>query len=462
VRASVPALHAAPAPLRIRVARHPVLFAERPDAVPFDVDLLDDGRVLLISGPNTGGKTVLLKAVGLLAALAQAGVVPPVGPGTELPHFARIFADIGDHQSIEQSLSTFSAHLAVLNDIVRHADGASLVLLDELGSGTDPVEGAALASAILLRLVAQRSVAVATTHLSQLKQLAAGTKGLVNASLEFDAKTLSPSYRLLVGVPGRSYALVIARRLGLPEEVLKVAESMRSDAERSLDALLADVEARSAELANREARATALEAALEARAAELGSRLDAANEREHALTKQQKELQQEARKQARAYLLDARKKVEDALALARAAVDEATAKQARRLVEEGIREEADALKDLEEKLAAKGWTVKGHAKTVRPVPMPQKKISHETLVAAPSEVDLRGMDADEAEAAVLVALDAAVLGELPALRIIHGKGTGVLRTRIQQVLKKDPRVAAQRLAPANQGGTGVTIADLKA
>src|SRR5439155_43275 len=240
------------AAVTIRGGRHPLL--DHP--VPVDLELFPDEFTVLVSGPNTGGKTVLIKAVGLLALLAQSGVIPPIGPHSSLPVFMRVFADIGDRQSIAASLSTFSAHVAALREILDGAGPGSLVLLDEIGSGTDPAEGGALAAATLKTLTRRRAITLATTHLGALKQLAAETVGIVNASLQFDAETLTPTYRLLKGVPGRSYGLAIARRLGLASDVLDLAERAVPDTERALDALLATVEARAREL---EARAAGLE-----------------------------------------------------------------------------------------------------------------------------------------------------------------------------------------------------------
>jgi DNA mismatch repair protein MutS2 len=313
----------------IRAGRHPLLGIE---AVPFDLKLAPDEFTILVSGPNTGGKTVLIKAVGLLALLAQSGVIPPIGPQSSLPVFTEVFADIGDRQSIAASLSTFSAHVAALRGILDHAGPGSLVLLDEIGSGTDPAEGGALAAATLKALTRRRAVTLATTHLGALKQLAAETVGIVNASLQFDAETLTPTYRLLKGVPGRSYGLAIARRLGVAADVLAEAERAVPDAERTLDRLLAEVEARARDL---ETRAQTLDA----RAAELDlARLavDDLELRAADLLAREKRLDAEARERARAYLLEARKTVEAALAQARAAVTEATAKEARRMVEEAI------------------------------------------------------------------------------------------------------------------------------
>ncbi len=314
--------------LKVRGGRHPLL--DHP--VAFDLELHPDEFTILVSGPNTGGKTVLIKAVGLLALLAQSGIVPPIGPHSSLPVFTKVFADIGDRQSIAASLSTFSAHVAVLREILDGAGSGALVLLDEIGSGTDPAEGGALAAATLKTLTRRRAITLATTHLGALKQLAAETVGIVNASLQFDAETLTPTYRLLKGVPGRSYGLAIARRLGVAADVLAEAERGVPDAERTLDRLLASVEARGREI---DARAAGLEAR-EAQLALERQNLQNLQDLENQLQLREKALDKDARERARAYLLEARKTVEAALGQARAAVTEATAKEARRMVEEAI------------------------------------------------------------------------------------------------------------------------------
>ncbi len=320
--------------LKIRAGRHPLL--DHP--VAFDLELYPDEFTILVSGPNTGGKTVLIKAVGLLALLAQSGIVPPIGPHSSLPVFTEVFADIGDRQSIAASLSTFSAHVAVLREILDGAGSGALVLLDEIGSGTDPAEGGALAAATLKTLTRRRAITLATTHLGALKQLAAETVGIVNASLQFDAETLTPTYRLLKGVPGRSYGLAIARRLGVAEDVLAEAERGVPDAERTLDRLLASVEARGREI---DARAAGLEAR-EAQLALERQNLQNLQDLENQLQLREKALDKDARDRARAYLLEARKTVEAALGQARAAVTEATAKEARRMVEEAIEKTTSA------------------------------------------------------------------------------------------------------------------------
>jgi DNA mismatch repair protein MutS2 len=460
-----PTMAAAPAPLTIHAGRHPLLIGEGTEVVPFDLRLVEGGT-LVVSGPNTGGKTVLLKAVGLCAALAQAGVVPAVGEGTRLPVFTRVFADIGDHQSIAASLSTFSAHVAAVRGILEQADAGSLVLVDEIGGGTDPVEGGALATATLLALVRRGVMTMVTTHLAQLKELAAAHAGVENASLEFDAASLTPTYRFLQGVPGRSYGLAVARRLGIAPDVLAAAEAALPTSQRTLEALLADLEVKTqaaerhaAELARAEERLQTERQTLERRAAALGEREAAAEER-------QRELERSAREQARQFLLEARRRVEEALALARAAVSEATAKEARRLVEQGVQQEAEALKKLEQEAGKKGWRVRTGSGTrdagsTRPNPE-VVSTSRFPLPASRTEVDLRGLTVDEATSAVTAALDAAVVEDLPYLRIIHGKGTGALRSAVRRLLEHDARVGAFRLAPPREGGAGVTVVELKA
>ncbi len=470
VEAIVPALVEAPAPLVIRLGRHPLLLAELETVVPFDLETENNERVIVVSGPNTGGKTVLLKAVGLINAMAQSGVIPPVGAGTTLPVFETIFADIGDHQSISESLSTFGGHIAALKAVLGTADNRSLVLLDEFGTGTDPSEGAALAGAVLQTLCDRGCVAVATTHLSQLKQLASETEGAINASLQFDPDRLEPTYRVVKGIPGRSYGLAIARRLGFPHEVLMLAEELQPDAERSLEALLAGVEerdkeltAKSREVANASARIVAQRDGLDQLRSELARRAAELDEKA-------RDIELNGRAEARRFLLDARKRVEEALGVARAAVSEATAKEARRLVEEGARDERNALKRLEKEARKQGWTIRGPDRKAKQqqetsdvasrVKRRTPPLLHVTTRAAQTEIDLRGMTADEAEEAVLRAMDDAVVADLDAVRIIHGKGTGALRERVSQVLSQDTRVVSFHTSPPHQGGWGVTIAEL--
>jgi DNA mismatch repair protein MutS2 len=513
VEGHVPEVLPAPSGLRIVNGRHPLLLAGAEAVVPFDLELDPSERTLLISGPNTGGKTVLLKAVGLASSMAQSGIVPPVGAGSRLPAFGGFFADIGDRQSIAASLSTFSAHVAMLRRILAEADAGSLVLLDEVGSGTDPAEGAALAGAILASLTARGALTLATTHLGALKDLASHTTGVVNASLQFDAATLTPTYRFVKGVPGRSYGLAIARRLGIEPEILTDAEARVPDAERNLDALLAAVEERGREAREARARLEQREAELDSLQARLTVQDESQRAREADLKRREKDADRAGKRQARQYLMDARRLVEEALGAARAAGDEAAAREARRMVEQGIRlqsegsaeggradgrtggQEAEALaadarvrlpsggtgKVLELRSDGTAVVTVGGMKIVldrsalTPVPADSSNSGEAKPPVRPSarppvrpesapalEVDLRGLTGDEAEQATIAAVDAAVLAEQPFLRIIHGMGTGVVRERVRRVVSADRRITRFGFAPRNQGGTGVTIVEFSA
>ena len=490
-----------------RVVRgfHPVLLARAKDVVPFDLSMDPGERTLLISGPNTGGKTVLLKAIGLLSLLAQSGVVPPVGEGTRLPVFRDVFADIGDEQSIEASLSTFSAHLKNLREVLESADWEALVLTDEIGSGTDPVEGGALAAAILVELTRRSAFTVATTHLGQLKLLATEERGIVNASLQFDAERLQPTYRLLKGVPGRSYGLAIARRLGLPAPVLERAEQLLPQGERDVGRLLLDLEAE-------EQRFSEQNAELERRLAETAALREKLEEQQREMARREKDAERRARQQARDLLLKARQEVEAAIHEVREAADAEklaeAARAARRRVEEaaqrqkerapgegkkraeappgsappleaGVRVRIESLGKTGTVLEVRDGKAMVEAGTLRlllprddltPLPpgdqQPQKrKVSGYAggYASAGSdarpEVDLRGLRVDELEVRLGRALDDAILAGLPTFRIIHGKGTGALRERVQELLRTDGRVLAFRPGDHFEGGTGVTVVE---
>jgi DNA mismatch repair protein MutS2 len=482
-------------------ARHPLLLATMSEVVPFDLSLEPGERTMLVSGPNTGGKTVLLKAVGLIAALTQAGVIAPVSKGTRLPLFDDIFADIGDEQSIEASLSTFSAHLKNLREILEGATAESLALIDEMGSGTDPAEGGALADAILRTLTRRGTLTVATTHLGQLKAIAGEEEGVINASLQFDAVALRPTYRLQKGVPGRSYGLAIARRLGLPEELLAEAESALPEAEREAGQLLEDLERKDRELA----AALADASSERARNAKLSAEL---KEREESLRRREKEAERRARQQARDILMNARTEVEAAIQDLRAAaeggsaaLDEA-ARGARRRVEERAKRESERtpsapsargagapvttgahvriessglqgvvieLRDDRATVEVGGLRMQVAVSGLSPVAAPQqpkKARAGATSWRAPeldvsTEVELRGMRAEEVSVPLQSALDAAITADLPSLRIIHGKGTGALREVVNELLRTDGRVKSYRAGGVGEGGTGVTVAELR-
>lgn len=487
--------------------RHPLLLAQGVDVVPFDLTMESGDRTLLVSGPNTGGKTVLLKAVGLISALVQAGAPAPVGAGSRVAIFDDYFADIGDEQSIQASLSTFSAHLKNLGEILRKATPSSLVLVDELGSGTDPVEGAALGGAILDELTRRGTITLATTHLGALKELAADVPGVVNASLQFDAVALAPTYRLIKGIPGRSYGLSIARRLDLPPEILDRAEARLPAGERDVERLLAELERREAELADREREAAAM-------ADESRQRTASVLSRERVLRERERELERQSRAEARRYVLEARAEIERTIAELRergaSGLDEA-AREARQHVERLANEQRRAVDAMEpgalaparHRVPAQAIPIEsgdwvqvgtlggrtGRVLDVRAdsavvavggmkVTVPLSSLERtrrrdepaaEAAVAlvgdipdveAKSEVDLRGLRVDETDAALYSALDAAIRADFKSLRIIHGKGTGALRARVSELLRKDTRVAHFRLGAWNEGGTGVTVAEL--
>ena len=487
----------------LKEARHPLLLARGIVVEPFDLELAPGQRTLLISGPNAGGKTVLLKTVGLVVLMAQAGIVPPVGPGTALPVFDRAFADIGDHQSIAADLSTFSAHVAMLREILATAGPGTLVLMDEIGSGTDPVEGGALAGASLRALTERGAVTVATTHLGVLKTLATEVPGIINGSLDFDAEALRPTFRFRQGTPGRSYGLAIAKRLGVDPGVLERAEQDVPDRERALDELLGQVEARALSL---EVRASGLDGRaldLDSREAKAAVTEEAQGARELELKRREREYERSGRRDARRHLLDARQLVEEALRVAKDAIDPEKATEARRLIEDGAKAETAALDAVDREEArdrptgaavavgrrvrlATGGTgvvheIRSDGKVV--VGLGAMKVIVDSddavvlsgagperaravrvdvdLPVGPSEIDLRGMRADEAGSITLAALDAAILSEHPLLRIIHGMGTGAVRDRVRQVLKSDRRVAKFESAPRNQGGAGVTVVEFK-
>jgi DNA mismatch repair protein MutS2 len=485
----------------IRDARHPLLQSQGIAVVPFSLTMEPGERTLLVSGPNTGGKTVLLKTIGLLSAMAQAGLPVPVGAGSMLALHDDVFADVGDEQSIEASLSTFSAHLKNIAEILRRATHRSLVLLDELGSGTDPLEGAALGGAVLETLTTRGAMSVATTHLGALKELASQVPGVVNASLQFDAERLAPTFMLVKGIPGRSYGLGIARRLGLPDDVLANAEERVPRVERDVNALLASLEKREASLRQLENEATlSLEGARET-AHRLADREARLREREIAF-------EREARQEARRYLLDARHEVERAIRDLRQAASERAddaAREARQQVEHLAEAQRARLAELDQPQAQPragapatdpepGSLVIVHAlggKTgrvverrdeslvvalgavkmtfpvasvsmapVQAVPSAPAMYGDQPDLETPSEIDVRGVRAGDVDDLVMQAVDAAIRADLRSLRVIHGKGTGALRERVAEMLRKDTRVRAFRTAAWNEGGAGVTVVDL--
>ncbi|MDE2721113.1 Smr/MutS family protein [Candidatus Palauibacter polyketidifaciens] len=508
--ASPPAFSEGPSEgIRIRGARHPLLVLDAGGAVPFDLDLSAGERVLLVSGPNAGGKTVFLKTLGLLSALAQSGVLPPLGDGSRIPFFRRFFAVIGDEQSIEASLSTFGAQARNLAEILHEAGDRDIVLFDEIGSATDPAEGGALAAASLRRLARQARLTVATTHLGDLKRLGDEKAAAVNASLEFDGTRLEPTYRLVRDRPGRSYALVIAARLGVPEDVLAAARDRLGPEHVSLDTLLARLETERSEVED-------LRTQLERRAGETADRERDLASRETALADSERAAALEREAERLAVLREARKQVEAAISRLEsefATGDEVRRRESKRAargeVERALRTSSRALRALGEseppsvaRAVRVGDAVRWNAsdrparlveirqdrgvievgelrltvplRDLTPHSAPETRSSgparlHEAAgsaqrrpdFTAATEVDLRGLRVDEVEGMLNPAVDAAVVGDLPWLKIIHGKGTGALRERVGQLLAGDPRIRILRAGESNEGGTGVTVVEFE-
>lgn len=483
--------------VRIVDGVHPLLLEAEEAAVPFSLRLAPPESVVLISGPNAGGKTVTLKAVGLLAALAQSGVIPPVGKNTCLPVFADFHAVIGDEQSITASLSTFSAQMETVRRILDEAGPASLVVLDEIGGCTDPAEGAALAAAILQRLSGTVALTVATTHLGELKDLAVEEPAIVNASLQFDAEALRPSFALVRDRPGRSYAFEIASRLGLPASLLEAARDRLSGESRRMEEVLRELE-----LGESEVRRLMGEARVERR--KLVDREREIEERSAALARRQKAAERDARERADRYLLDARREVEAVIeGLSARGPDPEAVRQARRSVERLLQENR-SLRDESEAMPAEGAQVLrpergdmvrsrslglvGRVTEVRPAEVivesgglrvtlsrsdlvavepepppegvPVRSGAIPELVARP-EVDLRGLRVDEIAAPLHAAVDAAVVADLGRLLVIHGTGTGALKQEVTRLLEGDSRIASLRRGGFDEGGFGVTVVELK-
>lgn len=490
--------------VKLYQARHPLLSLET--VVPIDVDLDAQTFALVITGPNTGGKTVTLKTVGLMVLMAQCGLHIPARSGSELSYFDDIFADIGDEQSIEQSLSTFSGHITNIVRILNKARTKTLVLLDELGAGTDPQEGSALARAILLHLVQKRVPCFIATHYPELKTLAHATPGVVNASMEFDLKTLRPTYHLTIGVPGRSNALLIARRLGLPEEILTNAKSLVDPAELASDDLLNELH-HQREVA-RKARSSAdrdrslasnlrqeltrrLEHIEEERAAILEQARAEAETELAALRKELEELRRQARHQPQAQpviqevqsRLDTLEKtietphlptVSNQSDVEQISLQPGKKVRLRTLKTEGVISAVNA-DDVEVRVGNLRFRVKpsdllpvtsSPAEQVPALPTPistpesRKKPRTPFRPTPGMELDLRGMRAEDALDRLDPYLVEAYGSGMPFVRIIHGKGTGRLRQVIREALKNSEYVSSYEEGGEKEGGEGVTIAHL--
>lgn len=488
----------------LKKARHPLISKDA--VVPTDIELGSRFDTLVITGPNTGGKTVSLKTAGLLTLMAMCGLMLPVAENSRVSVFQKVLVDIGDEQSIEQSLSTFSAHMTNIIKIIKQADSGSLVLLDELGAGTDPVEGAALAMAILEALRAKGAKIAATTHYAELKAYALQTPGVENGCCEFDVATLRPTYRLLIGVPGRSNAFAISTRLGMEDSIVERAKQLVSsenarfeDVVQSLETsrqgleserALAEKQRREAADANRAAQeyrqklereaAKEMEKARE-QAAQLVARTRAQidsmlNEMEEMKRQQNKALSAEqkarlkaglrnlestadpvSKKEEGSYMLPRPLKAGDTVLIhdidKKATVLETPEGADKVLVQAGIiktRVPLSNLRLLEEKIQA--------AKPKRSV---TKNVTGRAQAEIHTEIDVRGQNAEEAVMNVDAFIDSALLSGISLLTVIHGKGTGVLRTAIQKHLKHHPSVKSFRLGTFGEGEAGVTVVELK-
>ena len=484
--------------IRLRKARHPLIASDR--VVPVDVELGYAYTAIIITGPNTGGKTVTLKTIGLLHLMAMSGLFVPAAEESELCVFDGIYADIGDEQSIEQSLSTFSGHLTNIIRILREMTPNSLVLLDELGAGTDPAEGSALAIALLEHIHRKGCRVVATTHYSELKAYAYEREGVINASMEFDVQTLSPTYRLMVGVPGRSNAFAIAERLGLPREIIEQAQARVGAADRKVDHMIASLEEN--RIAAEEERLSAEKVRAEAEAL----RASLAEERRR-FEEQKDRLLEKARQEARQMVERARREADAVIAELRqlamqeqASIKEHKLIEAKRRLEEALpaaKPAAAPRKRSQGRPAEPGdevivggfgkkgivLDVSGDEATVQigimkmKVPRNQLEVTEPPRSETPAfhasasvtrtrddaarmEIDVRGSSLDDALVAIDRFLDDAVMANLGRVYIIHGKGTGVLRSGIQEYLRKHRLVSAFRSGNYGEGGSGVTVAEL--
>ena len=491
----------------LRRARHPLL--DQAKAVPITVELGQQFDTLVITGPNTGGKTVTLKTIGLLCLMAQCGLHIPADSGSAVRVFHRVLADVGDEQSIEQSLSTFSAHMSNIVQILREVDDQSLLLFDELGAGTDPIEGAALAIAIIESARSQGALIAATTHYAELKTFAMTTAGVENASCEFDVQTLRPTYRLLIGIPGKSNAFAISRRLGLDESVIQAAQQqMDSDSVRFED-VLTQLEEKRQRLEKAQAEADRLWHQREEDARKARTfREQMEKAKENARTKgeaeakrivrqaqaqadeifaqldqlrrqQQKQINFQELNDAKAAVRHSLNQAQEALHLRSEPQEPAYAPS--RPIEVGDLVELPGVKMAASVLAVNndGTLLLQAGKTTMPVKAQQVRVPEgqpKQQPAAPvgggsaklnlqsraaSELDIRGYETLEAESVVENYIDSAVMAKLGTVTIIHGKGTGALRKAVHEMLKRNKAVKSFRLGRYGEGEAGVTVVELK-
>lgn len=484
--------------INLKKARHPLI--PKDEVVANDIEFGRDITAIVITGPNTGGKTVTLKTVGLCTLMAQAGLPVPALDGSELAVFDQIFADIGDEQSIEQSLSTFSSHMVNIVDILTKFDENSLVIFDELGAGTDPQEGAALAISLLDEVHGRGARVIATTHYPELKAYGYNRPGVANASVEFNVETLSPTYRLLIGVPGRSNAFEISKRLGLPEHIITHAQSFTGTDSRQVDSMIASLEKSRRESEQDAERSSEVLKESEKLKEELAAQLKQYEQKKEQLEEKAREKARKIVDQARAeaeavisdlrkmqlnqqgsikehQLIDAKKRLEGAAPENR--ILKKAAKDKQREVKLKPNDEVKVISfgqkgTLVEKVSDKEWIVQiGILKMKLPesdlsYTKPEKEKETRTMATLKDrdshvklELDLRGERYEDALARVEKYLDDALLSNYHQVSIIHGKGTGALRQGVQQYLKKHPRVKSYRFGEAGEGGSGVTVAELK-
>lgn len=483
--------------IRMFKARHPLLPADK--VVPNDITLGQDYTTIVITGPNTGGKTITLKTIGLCTLMAQAGLQIPALDGSEMAVFKEVFADIGDEQSIEQSLSTFSSHMTNIVEILKRVDDQSLVLFDELGAGTDPQEGAALAISILDEVYKRGARVVATTHYPELKAYAYNREGVINASVEFDVETLSPTYRLLIGVPGRSNAFEISRRLGLSPSVIAHAQSLIGADTNEVENMIAALESarREAEKERQEAQkllkdAERLHHDLQKQMRQFYARRDElygkaekkaakvveeAKEKAEEIIRDLRKMQLESKANVKEHeLIDARKQLEEL-------APKLDRKPAAKAKKQHVYQPGDEVKVLSfnqkgtllEQTAGGEWLVQmgilkmkvkeSDMEYIRP---PQQKQPEKHLATVRGrdshvslELDLRGERYEDALLKVEKYIDDALLAGYPRVSIIHGKGTGALRNGVQEFLKHHRAVKRIRLGEPGEGGSGVTIVEFK-
>lgn len=488
--------------LKIKRGRHPLI--ARDAVVPLDVELGNKYSTIIITGPNTGGKTVSLKTIGLLSLMAMSGLFVPAEDGSQLCVFDAIYADIGDEQSIEQNLSTFSSHMTNIIGILRDMTPKSLVLFDELGAGTDPAEGSALAISILEHIHAMGCRMVATTHYSELKAYAYDRKGVINASMEFDVQTLSPTYRLLVGVPGRSNAFAIAERLGLSRRIIEHARGQVGEEDQRVESMIATLEEN--RLTAEAERSTAEQLRQEVEA--LKRKLE---EERRRFDEQREKLLQKAEQEAAAAVAKARREADEIISdLRRMALEErAGVKEhklidAKRRLDQAVPQLTDKMKRTATAAPKKPAAIapgdevlvgslnqKGHivelsggdavvqlgimkmkvpktdlqlvskAETKAPVQKVAAAVKRTRDDNVRTELDLRGQNLEESLIEVDRFLDESFLSNLGQVYIIHGKGTGILRTGITEYLRKHKHVKSYRLGNYGEGGTGVTVVELK-